>query len=386
MDKSTLAIIAIILRRRRRNRIHSRYAKRFYLSLNAEERRRRDRRIPRVALVEPGKSAWRRILVSGNDQSLITITGLDFSVFGELMERFEPMYSQYSVAPVDGKYVKVKDKSGRRRLMKGEDCLGLVLVWTRTRGSLTLLQVVFGMSRTGIENYLRFGILIKLLSRDVNSKIGVPSRSRIEVYKEVIKQRHPALEDVGLSMDGLRLASEAPGSFVVQNNYYNGWKHNHCVASIFVFAPDGTIIFMVTNCAGSQHDSTLADLGGIYEKLRVLYEETGVKCCVDSAFSTKNRPYLIKSAQSPAEDEAHKRFCEQATSMRQSAEWGMRVLQSSFPRMKDKIVMKDTDETRKCIKLFALLSNFRSNCVGINQIRNVYMPWLSLKANEILES
>ena len=225
-----------------------------------------------------------------------------------------------------------------------------------------------------------------MLSRDVNSKIGVPSRSRIEVYKEVIKQRHPALEDVGLSMDGLRLASEAPGSFVVQNNYYNGWKHNHCVASIFVFAPDGTIIFMVTNCAGSQHDSTLADLGGIYEKLRVLYEETGVKCCVDSAFSTKNRPYLIKSAQSPAEDEAHKRFCEQATSMRQSAEWGMRVLQSSFPRMKDKIVMKDTDETRKSIKLFALLSNFRSNCVGINQIRNVYMPWLSLKANEILES
>ncbi len=273
MDKSTLAIIAIILRRRRRNRIHSRYAKRFYLSLNAEERRRRDRRIPRLALIEPKMSAWKKILVSGNDQSLITITGLDFSVFGELMERFEPMYSQYSVAPVDGKYVKVKDKSGRRRLMKGEDCLGLVLVWTRTRGSLTLLQVVFGMSRTGIEDYLRFGkrILIKLLSRDEKSRIGVPSRSRIELYKEAIKQRHPALEDVGLCMDGLRLASEAPGSFVVQNNYYNGWKHNHCVASIFVFAPDGTIIFMVTNCAGGQHDSTLADLGGIYEKLRASF-------------------------------------------------------------------------------------------------------------------
>ena len=183
MDKSTLAIIAIILRRRRRNRIHSRYAKRFYLSLNDEERRRRDRHIPRVALAEPNKSARRKILASGNDQSLITITGLDFSVFGKLMESFEPMYSQYSVAPVDGKYVKRKDTSGRRRLMKGEDCLGLVLVWTRTRGSLTLLQVIFGMSRTGIENYLRFGkrILIKLLSRDINSKIGVPSRSRIEV-------------------------------------------------------------------------------------------------------------------------------------------------------------------------------------------------------------
>ena len=108
METSTLAIIAILLRRRRKRRIHSRYAKRFYLSLDDDERRRRDRRIPRVALVEPNMSAWRRILASGNDQSLITTTGLDFSVFGELKGRFEPMYSQYSSVPVDGKYVKRK--------------------------------------------------------------------------------------------------------------------------------------------------------------------------------------------------------------------------------------------------------------------------------------
>ena len=61
-----------------------------------------------------------------------------------------------------------------------------------------------------------------MLFCDVNSKIGVPSRSRIEVYKEAVKEKHPALEDVGLSMDGLRLSSETPGSFVGQNNYYNG--------------------------------------------------------------------------------------------------------------------------------------------------------------------
>jgi len=114
METSTLAIIAIILRRRRKRRIHSRYAKLFYLSLDDDERRWRDRSIPRVALIEPKMSAWRRILASGNDQSLITTTGLDFSVFGELKGRFESMYSQYSLVPVDGKYVKRKDTSGRR--------------------------------------------------------------------------------------------------------------------------------------------------------------------------------------------------------------------------------------------------------------------------------
>ena len=86
--------------------------------------------------------------------------------------------------------------------------------------------MTFGLSRTGIENYLRFGkrILIKFLSRDIKSKIGTPSRSRVETYKEAVKEKHPALEDVGLSMDGLRLSSETPGSFVGQNNYYNGWN------------------------------------------------------------------------------------------------------------------------------------------------------------------
>jgi len=81
--------------------------------------------------------------------------------------------------------VKLKDPSGRRRLINGEDCLGLVLVWSRTRGSLAFLQLTFGLSKTGIEVYLRLGkrLLAKLLSRDINSKLGMPTRMRVEAYK-----------------------------------------------------------------------------------------------------------------------------------------------------------------------------------------------------------
>ena len=137
-------------------------------------------------------------------------------MFGELKGRVEPMYSKYSLVPVRGKFVKLKDASGRRRLINGEDCLGLVLVWSRTRGSLTFLQLIFGLSRTGIEVYLRFGkrLLMKLLSRVINSKLGMPTRMSMEAYKEAVKERLPALEDVGLSVDGLRLSANAPGSFV----------------------------------------------------------------------------------------------------------------------------------------------------------------------------
>ena len=102
-----VAILAIILRGRRR-RQHSRNAKRCYQSLDDDGRRKQDRRILRIALVEPKISAWRRNLSSGNDQSLITTTGLDFSVFGELKGRFEAMYSKYSLV------------SGRRRLINNK--------------------------------------------------------------------------------------------------------------------------------------------------------------------------------------------------------------------------------------------------------------------------
>jgi len=51
--------------------------KRFRHMLSLEGRRRRDRRIPREALVIPAFSPWERLCQSGNDQALITTTGCD---------------------------------------------------------------------------------------------------------------------------------------------------------------------------------------------------------------------------------------------------------------------------------------------------------------------
>ena len=81
-----------------------------------------------------------------------------------------------------------------------------------------------------------------------------------------------------------------------------------------------------------------------------MYDETGGKCTVDSAFGKVNRPFLIKSSQDYLvstmpkcqEQRLDLQRKRQATSMRQAAEWGMRTMQSSFPRLKDTFVYKDT--------------------------------------------
>jgi hypothetical protein len=73
--------------------------------------------------------------------------------------------------------------------------------------------------------------------------------------------------------------------------------------------------------------------------------------------------------------------------MRQSAEWGMRAPQSSFPRLKDRFIDDEEFGERKIIlKMILLLYNLQARKVGINQIKNTYMPALTANnANEMLK-
>ena len=69
--------------------------------------------------------------------------------------------------------------------------------------------------------------------------------------------------------------------------------------------------------------------------------------------------------------------------MRQSAEWGMRGLQASFPRLKDRFPYEERGERRITLKMITLIYNMRARMVGINQIRNTYMEYLNNNANMV---
>ena len=56
------------------------------------ELKRRDRRIPRYALVHADQSPFQRLYHSKNDQSFITFTGLDYNSFEYLLHKFRPLY------------------------------------------------------------------------------------------------------------------------------------------------------------------------------------------------------------------------------------------------------------------------------------------------------
>jgi hypothetical protein len=190
-------------------------------------------------------------------------------------------------------------------------------------------------------------------------------------------------------MDDLKLYLQQSGNTEIQARFYNGWMHGHYVTLVFVFCPDGTIPIAFFNVPESVHDSQVAHWGKVYDKLGAVYDKTGGKCTVDSAFGKVNRPFLIKSSQgylistmpTRQEQRLDLQCKQQVTSMRQAAEWGMHDIQTSFPRLKGTFVYEDTVEHRILMKMVCLLYNLHARTVGINQIKNVFMKHLSEDAN-----
>jgi hypothetical protein len=115
-------------------------------NLDVVLRRLRARRIPRVALHDTAECAWIILYHSGDDQAMITLTGLDFTTFNWLEGLFTQMHDNYSpfISP-EGRIKYINNNGGCKQLLEGTDCLALMLAWTRTQGSNFVLQMIFGM-------------------------------------------------------------------------------------------------------------------------------------------------------------------------------------------------------------------------------------------------
>ena len=143
----------------------------------------------------------------------------------------------------------------------------------------------------------------------------------------------------------------------------------------------GEIIASRINCPGSWHDSRVAE--GIYEKLE---NETPDGYCLvaDSAFPQGHDRIAgkvlvpLKAGQPlPRDDEQREHTLQLSRSVlsyRQTAEWGMRELQGSFGRLRIPLAAEDLDQRADLIETCFRLHNLRTRLVGINHIKNVYVP------------
>ncbi len=94
------------------------------------------------------------------------------------------------------------------------------------------------------------------------------------------------------------------------------------------------------------HDSLCAEQDGVYASLETMFRASGGKGVVDSAFSRGRYEFLINSCQEPPTNAPRRTILvnSEASSLRQSSEWGMRGLQGSFPRFKDRFLYEENGE------------------------------------------
>ncbi len=371
---------------------HSCYRKDFFRTLSIEERCCHYQKIPQCSLIPLKLLPWQKLLASRNDQAYITMMGFTCKSFDKVLEKFSPMFSGHTPFNKSGMIVEFEYVQGRRRVVQPENCFGLVLVWTCTRGLLHVLQLVFGLTYSNLSVYLRFGIciIVETFRHNPLARVSIPLVEEIESFKVAFAERYQLLNDCWATMDGLKLYLQTAGVTYIQERFYNGWTHDHYVTSVFCFCPNGMIPISFFNAPESVHDSQVAEFGNIYNKLEEVYHLYGAKCCVDSAFGHVTRGHLYKlchdllGSNAPTRELRKLDLCKrrQATSARQTAEWGMRMFQTSFPRVKDRLICKERGERRICLKMLVLLYNMRARIVGINQIRNTYMKHLMRNAKE----
>ena len=164
------------------------YKKPFLKSLSLKERYHHQWRIPRNALLTVTKSPWHKLCQYCKDQAMKAFTGFDARHFDYVLEKFANMFDAFTPF-LDGKITLLKQNTcGHMRMIHPEDCLGLVLAWTRTCGSLMKFQLIFGMSVSKLLMYLCFGcwLMLEIVNPHHLAEISAQSKEKIKEYKLAI--------------------------------------------------------------------------------------------------------------------------------------------------------------------------------------------------------
>lgn len=167
-------------------------------------------------------------------------------------------------------------------------------------------------------------------------------------YLAEIEEKYFMLKDVYAASDGLKLQPQQSGDAVAQKIFYNAWTHEHYVGNVFMFAPSGVTIACTVSALENMHDLCIVEWSTVYDNLKALYNNTGGRVVVNSAFAPGSYAFLIESVQDEqGEEDAHDLIqIQQANALRQASEKGMRGFQGSFPLVKDRFYVRGAWRTQ----------------------------------------
>ncbi len=142
--------------------------------------------IPQSSLLRIHQSPWHKLYASKNDQAFITLMGFDMDGFKSILHVFALIFDKYASSDTDGSIIPLTTRWPKRQVQ----LVALVLFWTRTRGSMINLQLIFAMMMTNLSMYLHSGqhIMIHVLISNPCASLGIPSEDKITEFKAALNK------------------------------------------------------------------------------------------------------------------------------------------------------------------------------------------------------
>ena len=349
-----------------RNRRKVKYLIAGLLLIHAYNSQRNRTKLHRVALVAPHESPWNRLYLYGDASSFLTMTGLSREAFTLL---HDVLFANEQ-----------PQRLGRPQMMTSTAQLGLYLFFIGSTMGIKHLCLIFGITPTVCSKVINkmLKLVVQKLRRHPLARVQFPTPDKMAEFARMIHSHEPEVDDVIGFLDGLALTTECCPEIVVQNSMYSGYHSDTMVNNVFAYGPDGKVFLCAVNFPGSWADGSIT--ANILPYIRSNIHQ--YKICVDQGFPRSGdareilvgpisraqagrlapnlRPYLL-------------RLSNVYTSLRQASEWGMRALQGTFPRCKKRL--PGNPEKRKLvIQSIVLIHNFRTEIVGLNQIKTVFDP------------
>eukprot|EP00536_Pseudo-nitzschia_multiseries_P013007 jgi/Psemu1/33833/gm1.33833_g len=242
--------------------------------------------------------------------------------------------------------------TGRKRNTNATCCLGLVLHWFQTRGSVTRsVSIAFGLTSTVVYKCLKFSrkVILFVLQKHSKAMVTAPTEEEVEKYIATIGAKYPRLHELqvwGAAADGLKIKiQQSSSNWALESCFYNSWVCDTHANSVF-------------------------------DKAEELFFKYHVMVCVNSAFSvyTGRHHCLVQSLQIGDLDTPEALlFNQEATAVCRLSEWGMQMIQGQFLHLKAKLILEKFGDQKIIMNLVILLYNYQTSILGHNQILNVFM-------------
>lgn len=325
-------------------------------------------KLTRSGILRPKFSPWQHLLINGDEQSFLEVTGFDRVSFMRLEQLLFPLDDENIIRKGPGRPLSF-DKCGQ---------LGLYLLFLNSTMKTKHLCLIFGIVPSSASVYINkmMKLVAKKLSGNSAAKIKFPDQQKMAEYAAMVAVREPAVTNVIGFVDGVSIPVQCSDNEEQQNAAYNGYHHDTMCNNVLAFAPNGKVIYACINYPGSWHDSQVSA-----SLIDVVIRKIGnYSFCVDQGFprsgelfdkfvgpiSTKRRAQLA-----PALRDLILQRHALYVSLRQASEWGMRALQDTFARLKSRLT-SNKQKRQLIIYTILLLHNFRTEYVGLNQIALVF--------------